>query len=181
MDILEYFYNKSYSHINFFPRKYLIEKREKTFVYGVPSSGKTYIVLDYLNSLEDGDVLYIDLQDPKLRFNQLLIDDIESFIFKNGIKTLVLDHYSPNQFKKFPIVEELIVVSTILSSEFSDFSRVRVSYLDYEEFFSFQKKNSQKYIFNLFLKRGTILQLAIDLDRPKEELLKNFLKVILVM
>lgn len=177
MDILDYFYNKSYSHINFFPRKYLIEKGAKTLIYGVPSCGKTYIVLDYLNSLEEGDALYIDLQDPKLKFNQIAVEDIERFISKNGIKTLILDHYIPNQFIKFPAVDELIVVSNIPSDEFNSFNRLRVSYLDYEEFFSFQKKNSQKYIFNLFLKRGTIVQLAVDLNRPKEELLKNFLRV----
>ncbi len=175
MDILDYFYNLDYSNIVFFPRKYKLNGVKRLFIYGSCSSGKSYIVLDYLNSLDSEKTLYVDLKDPKLIFNQFTIEDINSFIKKNSIETLVLDHYTPNMFNEFPSVRELIVISNYFSIEFSKFELLKISLLDYEEFFSFQKKNSQKYIFNLFVKRGTILQLAIDIDRPREELFHRFL------
>jgi len=176
MDILDYFFNLDYSYINFFPRKYKIEKSSKTLLFGAPSSGKSFIALDYLNSLEKNNSLYIDLQDPKLKFNPISLDELESFILDNQIETLILDHYKNRFLKRDIAVKELIVISQIEHLELKDFKKVRIFPLDFEEFFSFQKRSLEKYIFNLFLKRGTLTQLGVQLDIPKERLFQQLLE-----
>jgi len=47
--------------------------------------------------------------------------------------------------------------------------------LDYEEFFSFQKRGSETQIFNLFLRQGTLPQLATQ-SIPKEQLFGSFVR-----
>jgi len=176
MDILDYFYNLDYSSINFFPRKYKLKEFKRALIYGAPSVGKSYIVFDYINSFDREKSLYIDLQDPKVEFNPISIDEIEEFVVENGIELVVLDHYIEGFLFRDIKVEKLIVVSHSPFVELENFSQVRVFALDFEEFFSFQKRSLEKYIFNLFLKRGTLPQLAISIDTPREELLKDFLR-----
>jgi len=178
MDILDYFYNIDYSNIDFFPRKYKIDmKISKLFIYGAPLSGKSYIALDYLNSLKKEKSLYIDLQDPKLKFNSISLDKLENFILENEIETLVLDHYTKEESILDIEVKSLVVISQISSLEnLKDFESLRVFPLDFEEFFSFQRRGLEKYIFSLFLKRGTLPRLAKDIDTPREELFKRFIR-----
>jgi len=174
MQLLEYFYNRNNTIISYFQRKFHIPNNPKILIYGSPSSGKSYLVLDYLMQFEKKEILYIDFQDPKLQFIDITLQEINRFILENNIKILVLDHYTHNYFQKFPKVNQLIVVSDFFYS-YNDFETLRVLLLDYEEFFSFQKNSSEKQIFNLFLKRGTFPQLASSLT-PKEELFKLFIK-----
>ena len=47
--------------------------------------------------------------------------------------------------------------------------------LDYEEFFSFQKRGTERQIFNHFLRQGTLPQLAIE-TAPKEQLFGIFIQ-----
>jgi len=178
MDILDYFYNLDYSNISFFPRKYKIGVDiSKLFIYGAPLSGKTYIALDYLNSLDKDKSLYIDLQDPKLKSNPIDLDSLRGFILENGIETLVLDHYTEEESILDIEIKSLVVVSQIpFLVNLDGFKSLRVFPLDFEEFFSFQKRNLEKYIFSLFLKRGTLPKLAKDIDTPREELFKRFIR-----
>ncbi len=68
MDILDYFYNLDYSNIVFSQENIQLNGVKRLFIYGSCSSGKSYIVLDYLNSLDSEKTLYVDLKDPKIDF-----------------------------------------------------------------------------------------------------------------
>ena len=176
MELLEYFYNRNNEVTIYYPRKLSITKANKTLIYGSPASGKSSLVLDYLVKFNSIDTLYIDFSDPKFQFGDIIEEDIEAFIKLNNINILVLDHYQHGYFQRFPIVKELIVVSDEFHDYGDGFNIIEVPLLDYEEFFSFQKQNSEKQIFNLFLKRGTLPQLAVVQSVPKEQLFQIFIK-----
>ncbi len=175
MELLEYFYNRDNSIVNYYQRKFSITKAEKTLIYGSPASGKSFLVFDYLMHFESEDILYIDFKDPKFQFRDIMEEDIEGFVESNNIDILVLDHYIHDYFEKLPIVKELIIISNYFYNYGDRFNYMEVPLLDYEEFFAFQKYNSEKQIFNLFLKQGTIPQLATQ-SIPKEQLFQTFIK-----
>jgi hypothetical protein len=174
MQLLEYFYNKSSTIHTYYQRKFFIPDSKKVLIYGSPWSGKSYLVLDYLTKFEQDEVLYIDFQDPKLQFITLTTQKLNLFIKENSIKIVVLDHYTHDYFKRLPNANQLIIVSDIYY-EYIGFEAIKLSLLDYEEFFSFQKNSSEKQVFNLFLKRGTLPQLSSQIA-PKEQLFKLFIK-----
>jgi len=131
------------------------------------------MVLDYLMDFEMEDFLYIDFRDPKFQFRDMMEEDIEGFVDANEIKLLILDHYTHGYFENFPEVEELIVLSDSFYN-YEGFESLELPLLDYEEFFSFQKRGTEKQIFNLFLRQGTLPQLAIQ-SSPREQLLQTFI------
>jgi hypothetical protein len=175
MELLEYFYDRDNTITLYHQRKFSIAKVEKTLIYGSPSSGKSYLVFDYLMNFDPEDTLYIDFKDPKFHFRDIISEDIEGFIMANSIKVLVLDHYKHDYFERLPRVRELIIISDIFYDYGDSFSYLEVPLLDYEEFFSFQKHNSERQIFNLFLKKGTFPQVAIQ-SMPKEQLFQLFIQ-----
>jgi len=175
MELLEYFYDKNSEITNYYPRKFSITKEPKNLIYGSPASGKSSLVLDYLTNFNSEDRLYIDFRDPKFHFRDIIEEDIEDFIELNKIKILVLDHYQHEYFQKLPKADELIIVSDEFYDYGDEFNIIEVPLLDYEEFFSFQKKNSERQIFNLFLKQGTLPELAIQ-STPKEQLFQIFIR-----
>ena len=175
MQLLEYFYNRNNEVRNYQPRKFNIPNGDKIFIYGSPSSGKTSLVLDYLMDLEQEEVLYIDFKDPKFAFRDIMEEDVEGFVEANEINYLVLDHYEHEYFEEFPKVKQLIILSADIYEYAPSFKKLQLPLLDYEEFFSFQKRGTEKQIFNLYLRQGTIPQLAIN-DAPKEQLFLNFIR-----
>jgi hypothetical protein len=175
MQLLEYFYDRNNEITTYHQRKFTIPSLPKLLIFGAPASGKSSMVLDYLMALDSEDFLYIDFRDPKFLFRDMMEEDIEGFVEANGIKLVVLDHYEHGYFEHFPFVEELIVISDSYYDYGEGFGVLEVPLLDYEEFFSFQKRGGERQIFNLFLRQGTLPQLA-TYSMPKEQLFLNFLK-----
>jgi hypothetical protein len=174
MQLLEYFYDRNNSIPLYRPRKFSMPKANRVFIYGAPASGKTSLALDYLMNFDSEELLYIDFNDPKFAFLDIMEEDIEHFVEANAIKYLVLDHYTHGYFDSFPMVEQLIVISSTNYDYEEHFEKLNLPLLDYEEFFSFQKRGTEKQIFNQFLKQGTLPQLAIN-PTPKEQLFLSFL------
>jgi hypothetical protein len=175
MQLLEYFYDRNNDISTYHQRKYSIPKASKMLIYGSPASGKTSLVLDYLMVFDSEDILYIDFRDPKFQFRDIMEEDIEGFVQSNEIEVLVLDHYEHEYFEQFPIAKQLIIISDKFYDYGDDFERIEIPLLDYEEFFSFQKQSSEKQVFNLFLRQGTLPQLAIQ-SSPKEQLFQQFIR-----
>jgi len=175
MQLLEYFYDRNNEIGTYHRRKFSIPKSNKIVIYGSPASGKTYLVLDYLMNFDREDILYIDFQDPKFMFIDIMHEDIEGFVQSNEIEILVLDHYEHGYFEQLPNAKQIIVVSDRFYDYGDDFTTIQIPLLDYEEFFSFQKQSSQKQAFNLFLRQGTLPQLA-TMSVPKEQLFKQFIR-----
>jgi len=174
MQLLEYFYDRNNEITTYQQRKFNISDSNRILIYGSPTSGKSSLVLDYLMNCNSEEILYIDFLDPKFQFRDIMEEDIEGFIEVNRIKILVLDHYSHEYFEILPMVEKLIIVSDRLYEYGDDFDYLEIPLLDYEEFFSFQKKGTEIQAFNQFLRQGTLPILATD-TRPKEQLFQNFI------
>ncbi|MBU1669235.1 hypothetical protein KKC13_12520 [bacterium] len=175
MELLEYFYDRSNEITSYHQRKFSIPEAENVLVYGSPASGKSSLVLDYLMNFDPEVVLYIDFRDPKFQFRDIMEEDVEGFIEANEIEILVLDHYEHDYFELLPTVEKLIIVTDSFYDYGETFGNLELPLLDYEEFFSFQKRGTETQIFNLFLRQGTLPQLAIQ-TTPKEQLFQNFIR-----
>jgi len=175
MQLLEYFYDRNNEITTYHQRKFNIPDVKKLLIYGSPASGKTSLALDYLMNFDPEAFLYIDFKEPKFYFRDIMEEDIEGFIEANEIKILVLDHYQHNYFELFPKVDKLIVISSTYYDYTETFDYLNLPLLDYEEFFSFQKRGTETQIFNLFLKQGTLPQLALS-SAPKEQMFLNFIQ-----
>ena len=175
MQLLEYFYNRNNEITAYHQRKFSISQADKLLIYGSPASGKSYLVFDYLMNYDNEDILYIDFLDPKFQFRDIMQEDIEGFIDSNNIKIVVLDHYEHEYFEQLPSAKQLIVISNKFYDYGNTFENIEIPLLDYEEFFSFQKNISEKQVFNLFLRQGTLPQLATQ-SVPKEQLFQLFIQ-----
>jgi len=175
MQLLEYFYDRNNTITNYHQRKFNIPNHNKVLVYGSPASGKSYLVLDYLMNYEMEETLYIDFKDPKFQFRDMMEEDIEGFIESNRIKLLVLDHYEHDYFQRIPNVEKIIIISDYFYDYGDEFRVLETPLLDYEEFFSFQKRGTETQVFNQFLRQGTLPQLAIE-TKSKEQLFQLFIQ-----
>ena len=175
MQLLEYFYDRNNEIIHYNQRKFNIDMEKNILIYGSPSSGKTSMVLDSLMSYDPEQILYIDFLDPKFQFRDIMEEDLEGFVEANGIEIVALDHYTHEYFEYLPHVNKLIIVSNSFHEYGESFNYLNLPLLDYEEFFSFQKRGSETQIFNLFLRQGTLPQLAI-LSSPKEQLFLSFIR-----
>jgi len=175
MQLLEYFHDRNNDITNYQQRKFNLPEANKILLYGAPASGKTSMVLHYIMNYDSKEVLYIDFQDPKFQFRDIMEEDAEGFIMANEIKILILDHYEHKYFEILPNVEKIIIVSNTYYNYEKEFKCLNLPLLDYEEFFSFQKRGTETQIFNLFFKQGTLPQLAITAT-PKEQLFQNFIR-----
>ena len=175
MQLLEYFYDRNNEITTYHQRKFNIPDNNRVLIYGSPASGKTSLALDYLMNYDPEEFLYIDFKDPKFNFKDIMEEDVEGFIKANEIEILVLDHYQHNYFETFPYVKKLIILSTVYYEYEDEFQYLNLPLLDYEEFFSFKKRGTETQIFNLFLKQGTLPELAIS-TAPKEQMFLNFIQ-----
>ena len=175
MQLLEYFYDRDNEITTYYQRKFNISDSNRLLIYGSPSSGKSSLVLDYLMRYDSEEILYIDFLDPKFQFIDMMEEDIEEFVQANQIEIVVLDHYSHEYFERLPLVKKLIILSDRFYNYGEDFEYLELPLLDYEEFFSFQKRGTEVQLFNQFLKQGTLPSLAIN-STPKEQLFQTFIQ-----
>jgi hypothetical protein len=175
MQLLEYFYDRNNEITTYHQRKFTLPHNNRVLIYGSPASGKTSLILDYLMNFDSEVFLYIDFKDPKFYFKDIMEEDIEGFVEVNEIEILVLDHYEENYFENLPKVNRVIILSSTYCNYGDDFKYMNLPLLDYEEFFSFQKRGTERQIFNLFLKQGTLPQLALT-TAPKEQMFLNFIQ-----
>jgi hypothetical protein len=121
------------------------------------------------------ETLYIDFRDPKFQFRDMIEEDVEGFVDANEIELLILDHYKHEYFQRVPNVKRLIIISDCFYDYGEEFEKLEIPLLDYEEFFSFQKRGTETQIFNQFLRQGTLPQLATEI-KPKEQLFYSFIQ-----
>ena len=175
MQLLEYFHDRNNEITSYNPRKVNLSGTDKILLYGAPASGKTSMGLDYLMNFDSEFTLYLDFQDPKFQFRDMMDEDLIGFVEANEIEILILDHYEHEYFENLPNVEKLIVIANTYYDYGEEFEYINLPLLDYEEFFSFQKRGTERQIFNLFLRQGTLPELATK-TTPKEQLFLNFIK-----
>ena len=177
MGILEQLQTQIYSNDNFITRKAQIIDIHRLNIFGVRGSGKSSLVIDYINSnLEEDEYLYIDFDNPLLLINPIDSQMIDKFIIENQITTLILDQYKEEYLSYIPEVENIIIVSR-RNLKLDEYSEVELFALDYEEFIAFEKKSSTNSL-NSFLKLGTLPQIvkegSIDANMIKKFLSTSF-------
>jgi len=174
MDLLEYFQNQKYANENYVVRKHQIPEQGDINLYGVRGSGKTAMVLDFLEHLEEENTLYVDFDDPNMIFATLSLDSIQSFITLHDIKVLVLDHFQAGSLPAYPRVDRLIVV-TRTKLPGGSFNPLALFPLDYEEFLAFDKTVVATNAFNHFLRSGTLPALS-QLSKSTSTAMNAFLR-----
>jgi len=172
MHLLEYYQNQIPNSDFFVPRKCQLPHEGDINLYGVRGSGKTSLILDYLATALQEQVLYIDFEDPNLIFNTLERLTLQQYIDKHAIDILVLDHYTEGLLSSFPNVTQLILV-TRSPLEDKNFNPVELFPLDYEEFLAFENTSAQHRGFNHFLRSGTLPLLARS-QKNNQQAMKTF-------
>lgn len=172
MDLLEYYQTQVPSSENFVPRKCQLPERGDINLYGVRGSGKTAIILDYLQEMNEEKILYIDFEDPNLIFQTLNTLTLQKYIDKQDTQILVLDHYIEDLLPSFPNVLQLIVLTRVsLKSDL--FNAIELFPLDYEEFLAFDASAAQHSGFKHFLRSGTLPHLARS-QKTSTQTMKTF-------
>ena len=159
MNLFEYYQNHLPSSDHFIPRKCFIPSEGDINIFGVRGSGKTSLILDLLSELKKDHLLYIDLEDPNLLFENITTLSLQQYIDKHNILMLVLDHYHETLLTSFPNVTRLIVITRVPLTH-ALFTPLELFPLDYEEFLAFESGASQSSGFNHFLRLGTLPLLA---------------------
>ncbi len=162
MQLLDYFYELSPQNDIYRDRKLQLPEDISFGLYGARGTGKSTLILAYLNELPTEIWLYIDCQDPIFALEDIDSDTLELFIQEEGIETVVLDHYYEGFLEQPPQCFQLILVSRepIPSASLPTYTLYP---LDYEEFLSFDRGVSPEASFNRFLKAGT-LPLVTDIQ-----------------
>jgi hypothetical protein len=171
MDLLEEYYNHPPQIDTFIPRKVSIPSSGDINLFGVRGCGKSTIIYDYIQN-SNKNILYIDLEDPRLiihGFDTLLVDE---FIEENQIQELILDHYEDGILEFFPKVNRLILLSR-QRQNYDGFKHIQLFTLDYEEFLAFDTNGSDSIAFNHFLKSGTFPSVAVN-QKSISIMLKQF-------
>lgn len=171
MEILEKLYENPPIITNFLSRKHQI-KSPKTIVKGSAKSGKTYIILDFLKQ-QKSKFLYIDLQDLRLSLND--IANLDKFIEKENIQTLVIENYDFGL--KLANLENIILSSRDSKLSINGFSELVVLPLDFEEFISFSRKNYDLgQLFSLYANLGRLPEFHLKFAQENVYFLQNWLK-----
>jgi hypothetical protein len=158
MDLLEHYHAHPPVNTQFMLRKTSIPPEGNINLHGARGSGKTALVLDYLQE-QDEHTLYLDLEDPNLILNTLDTLSLQDYIDESKITELILDHYEEGMIETFPKVPRSIIVSRI-PIQAEGFDALELFPLDYEEFFAFEQASSATLVFNHFLKAGTLPAMA---------------------
>ncbi|SHO80525.1 conserved hypothetical protein-Uncharacterized ATPase [hydrothermal vent metagenome] len=173
MQILEQLQTQPYLNNNFITRKVQIIDIHRLNIFGVRGSGKSSLVIDYINNnLKEDEYLYIDFDNPLLLINPIDNNMIDKFIKQNQITTLILDQYRDEYLSSIPVVDNIIIVSRI-ALKLDGYRQLELFALDYEEFIAFEKKSSTNSL-NSFLKLGTLPQIVKE-GNINANMLKRFL------
>ncbi len=155
MHLLEYFRELSPQNALYRNRKLRLPEDISFLLAGARGTGKTALILDYLNALPEEVWLYIDCQDPIFALEDIDSSTLEVFIKEEEIETLVLDHYYEGFLEHLPHCFQLILVSREIPPS-AALPTYTLYPLDYEEFLSFDRGASSSSGFNRFLRVGTL-------------------------
>jgi len=154
MDLLEFYYDNPPKNEHYIERKLQLSNKQYINLCGARGCGKSAFILDYIANSKKN-ILYIDLEDPKLLMQTYETLPIDEFIKEFDIQEIVLDHYTDELDLELPQVAKLIIVSRIPTTS-QHFSIQRLFPLDYEEFLAFEHNSNETTAFNHFLKVGTL-------------------------
>ena len=159
MDILENLYESQLPKITFFNRKISIDS-DKTLIIGTRMSGKSSIIIDYLNNYKKREFLYIDLDD--MRINKKSIkENLNSFLSSyKEIKLLVIENYSSDI--ELPNLKKIILTS-IIDIDIKGFEKKYLYPLDFEEYLSWDKNISNiEHTFSTYSNTSTYPELSFS-------------------
>ncbi len=163
MILLETLYNIKLKNSFFYDRKMRISNK-KTLLLGPKKSGKTHLIIDYLQNFDSNEYLYIDFDDVRVGFEEVNKKRLEKFIEKNHIRVLVLENF--NFSFPLPDIDELIISSDDKNIKLEKFHRLHLYPLDFEEFIAFDKRHfNVEQLFSIFSKRGGIPKVVLHNER----------------
>ncbi len=139
MQQLESLYEKKYKNRLFIDRKYKI-LYNKELIFAPPKSGKSHIIVDFLQNYKQEDYLYIDLSDLRVDKEAITKQKLETFIEKNGIKILAIEHFDFS-FDIPKNVKKIILTTDLKEATLEGFKKRFLYPLDFEEFIAFDKKH----------------------------------------
>lgn len=173
METLQHLYEIKHKNRRYFERKLKITSK-RTIIKGARKSGKTSLIIDYMQKFSLSETLYIDINDERIDKNKIS-NNLIAFIKSNPIKLLVIESYDPTI--PIPDVEEIILTC---NSSIDGFNDIRLFPLDFEEFISFDKRhNNAEQIFNLYAKRGSFPQIVLKNSNNPYKEMQDMLHVIL--
>ncbi|QOG11890.1 ATP-binding protein [Arcobacter sp. FWKO B] len=156
-------YENDIPKVDFIDRKFNIVN-QKTFIYGPPRSGKTFIAYDFLQNFNPKERLYVDFSDMRIETHKIE-EGLEEFINLNNIKAVVLDNFEFDL--QIPECENIIIISSQYN-KLENFSSLFVLPLDFEEYLAQDTKHQNiTASFNNFLKFGNLPETLQLLEHKK--------------
>ncbi|MFK5882388.1 MAG: ATP-binding protein [Sulfurospirillum sp.] len=163
MILLETLYDIKLENSFFYDRKMRITNK-KTLLLGPKKSGKTHLIVDYLQNFDKDEYLYIDFNDTRVSFDDLEMQKLKNFIAKNHIRLLVLENFDFSF--TLPDVQEIIISTDDKNIKLENFHRLYLYPLDFEEFIAFDKRHFNiEQLFSIFSKRGGIPEVVLYNER----------------
>ncbi len=159
MNLLETLYGIKLKNSLFYDRKVKITHK-KTLLLGPRKSGKTHLIVDYLQNFDADEYLYIDFNDARVDRSEIEHLKLKNFISKNHIKLLILENF--DFYFDIPLVEEVIITSSNRALHVENFKRLFLYPLDFEEFIAFNKRflNAEQ-LFNIYSNRGSLAEIIL--------------------
>lgn len=141
MKILNFFYENPPEFKGLFERKIRLDNKH-TLLCGALKSGKKALILNYLRDFKAEEFLFLNFKD--LRFNLQALEHLEIFLQDKAVKIIVfygIDTGFNFDFSRLLSKYQFILASEFLSLNFKDFKKIKLDFLDFEEFLS---QNSTK-------------------------------------
>jgi uncharacterized protein len=155
MENLENLYEFAVNKIAFTRRKSEI-RAENSIIVGPPRCGKTYLIFQFLTTLEPKSYLYIDLLDKRLSDDDF--DDLDDFITQKEIKILIVDNWYG---EKITFLDVITIYSGIDDYTLDGFNKITMHALTFKEYCDFESHhhgiNQQ---FNAYLRHGTLPEIV---------------------
>ncbi len=173
METLEILYDIKHKNNHFFDRKFKFISK-KTLLKGLKKSGKTSLIIDYLQNFSHEEILYIDLDDTRVDRGQIA-KNLVNFTKTKPLKILVIENYDKSF--KLPDIEEIILTC---KDDIEGFDNRYLYPLDFEEFISFDTRHSNiEHLFNLYANKGTYPQILINNSNSVHWAMQEMLKLML--